>query len=307
MRNAYLSILHELAGEDRNVVALISDNGAVVYDQYRKDYPQQYINMGISEANMVGVAAGLASCGKIPFAYTIADFIVYRAFEQIRNDCCLQRQNVKLVGIGVGFVYSNLGPTHHTTEDIALMRTLPHMTIFSPCDPLEARYVTRAAAAIDGPVYIRLATGGTPKIYEGDYDFQVGKGVILQEGRDVAIISTGTAVHEVRDAVADLKQKGINVRLINLHTIKPIDKEIIFEAAQDIGRIVTVEEQNIAGGLGGAVCEVLMDNGLGNVKMRRLGLMDTFAEGYGTFQDLKLMNKLSKDQIVDGVMTILKE
>ncbi|MEW6103060.1 MAG: transketolase, partial [bacterium] len=148
MRNAYLSKLYELAKENEHIVALVADNGAIVYDKYRKDFPDRFINCGISEANMISVSAGLASCGKIPFAYTIGCFLTMRAFEQIRNDICLQRMNVKLVGIGSGFVYSNLGPTHHTTEDIALMRTLPNMTIFSPIDPLETKKATIEAARI---------------------------------------------------------------------------------------------------------------------------------------------------------------
>jgi len=306
MRNAYLSALYDLAKENKNVLALISDNGAVVYDKYRESFPAQYLNMGISEANMVGVAAGLASCGKIPFAYTIANFLVYRAFEQIRNDCCLQEMNVKLVGIGCGFVYSNLGPTHHTTEDIALMRSLPGMTVFSPSDPLETKNITRAAAEIKGPVYIRLATGGTPSIYKEDYDFKVGRGVTLREGDDLAIITTGTAVHEVLVAVDTLKSKKINARLINLHTLKPIDEDIILNAAKQTGSILTVEEQNIEGGLGSAVAEVLMDHGEGNIAFKRIGLINTFTKGYGTFQNLKKENNLSHDCISNAAENLLK-
>ena len=231
MRNAYLSALYDLANGNRQVLALVADNGALVYDRFRKDFPEQFLNFGISEANMVTVAAGLASCGKIPFAYTIACFITMRAFEQIRNDVCLQKMNVKLVGIGAGFVYSNLGPTHHATKDIAIMRPLPHMTIFSPADPLEAKKVTFAAAQINGPVYLRLSTGGAPSVYTQDYEFKVGKGVTLRQGSDVAIIATGGIVHEVNQAVDELEKFGISARLINIHTLKPIDKEIILGGA----------------------------------------------------------------------------
>ncbi len=306
MRNAYLSALYDLAGKNKNILALISDNGAIVYDKYRESFPNQFINMGIAEANMVGVASGLASCGKIPFVYTIANFIVYRAFEQVRNDVCLQKMNVKLVGIGAGFVYSNLGPTHHTTEDIALMRSLPNMTIFSPCDPLETKKVAYAAAQIDGPVYIRIATGGTPLIYEKDYDFKPGKGVVLKDGHDVAIIATGSIVREVLFAAEKLKAKGIFVRVINLHTLKPVDRDIILKAAVETKGILTVEDQNISGGLGGSVAEVLAEESGVCVNFKRLGLNNEFTEGYGSYQDLKEMNGISKDHIVKAVIKLLE-
>ena len=286
-------------------MALISDNGAIVYDKFRADFPEQYTNCGISEANMVGMSAGLASCGKIPFAYTISNFLVYRAYEQIRNDVCLQNMNVKLVGIGVGFVYGILGPTHHGTEDIAVMRCLPNLTIFSPADPLETKKVTMAAAAITGPVYIRLATGGTPVIYEKDYDFAVGRAVEIMPGKDVALLSTGSSLHEVLQAVKELKREGISARLINIHTIKPIDREAIVRAARETGRILVVEEQNINGGLGGAVSEVLMDAGVAVSRFKRLGLNDHFTKGYGSYDDLKDMNGLSQKHIVQAVKSMV--
>ncbi len=306
MRNAYLSALHELAGKNKNIYALISDNGAIVYDKYRQDFPEQYINCGISEANMISVAAGMASCGKIPFAYTIGNFLIYRAFEQIRNDVCLQRMNVKLVGIGVGFVYSTLGPTHHSTEDIALMRTLPGMTIFSPCDPLETKKITYAAAQIDGPVYIRLATGGTPKIYENDYDFKVGKAVVLREGRDLTMISTGSIVYDVVQAADKLKSQGISARVVNLPTIKPIDSAMILKAAEETKNILTVEEQNLNGGVGCAVAEVLADHQMAP-RFKRLGLQDSFSQGYGSYQDLKELNSLSQEHIIKAAKELLEK
>ena len=304
MRNAYLSALYDLAKDNKDILALVADNGAIVYDEYRKDFPDRFINFGIAEANMVSVAAGLASCGKIPFAYTISCFITMRAFEQIRNDVCLQKMNVKLVGIGAGFVYSSLGPTHHATKDLALMRALPNMTIFSPADPLESKNATFAAAEIQGPVYIRLATGGTPKIYKNDYTFKVGHGVILNEGTDVSIIATGGIVHEVVLAVEELEKIGISVRPINIHTIKPIDKEIILRAANDTAAILTVEEHSVYGGLGSSVAEILMENNQSPVKFKRLGLDGVFASGYGSYQEMKEMNGLSKKDIVREVVCL---
>jgi transketolase len=297
--------LYELAEKDQRVMALISDNGAIVYDKYRAAFPEQYLNCGISEANMVGVAAGLASCGKVPFAYTIASFLTYRAFEQIRNDVCLQRMNVKLVGIGAGFVYSNLGPTHHATEDIAIMRSLPELTIFSPCDSLETRKVTRAAYEIDGPVYIRLATGGSPAVHERDFDFCVGRAVSLNPGKDLTILSTGSGVYEALQAARELANEGVSAGLLNFHTIKPIDREAIVRAARETGRVLVVEEQGTNGGLAGAVAEVLLEEGAGAVKFRRLGLKDSFAEGYGNYQDMREMNGLSKQHIIDAAKALM--
>lgn len=305
MRDAYISALYDLAKDDSRILALVADNGAVVYDKYRQDFPGRFLNFGISEANMVSVAAGLASCGKVPFAYTISCFITMRAFEQVRNDVCLQKMNVKLVGIGAGFVYSNLGPTHHAIKDIALMRTLPDMTIFSPCDPLEARYATIAAAEINGPAYLRLSTGGTPKVYEQDYEFRLGRGVTLKEGSDVVVIATGGILHEVLQAQEELKKMGISARLINIHTIKPLDEGIILKAADEVGAILTVEEHSVFGGLGSAVAEVIAENNKAPIKFKRLGLNGVFAQGYGSYQDMKEMNGLSKKHIVKAVKGLL--
>ncbi len=306
MRNAYLSALHQLSKANKSILALVADNGTIVYDKYREDFPDRFINFGISEANMVSVAAGLASCGKIPFAYTIANFLAFRAYEQIRNDVCMQKMNVKIVGIGVGFVYSYLGPTHHSTEDIAVMRVLPEMTIFSPSDPLETVKATNAAAQIVGPVYLRLTTGGTPKIYEEDYEFEIGKGVTLREGNDIAIIATGSIVHEAMQAVNELEGLGISARLINIHTIKPIDREIIIKAAEETQAIFTVEEHSITGGLGSCVAEVLAEENCELDAFKILGLNDVFPQGYGNYQEMKALNGLSKDDIVREVNALLE-
>ncbi len=306
MRNAYLIALYDLAKKNKNILALVSDNGAVVYDKYRQDFPSQFINFGISEANMVSVAAGLSSCGKIPFAYTISSFLTMRAFEQIRVDVCLQKMNVKLVGIGAGFVYSNLGPTHQATEDVALMRSLPNMTIISPADPLEAKYATYAAAKVFGPVYIRLSTGGTPSVYKNEYDFKLGKAVTLREGEDVTIISSGGIIHEVLKAADDLESENISVRVINIHTIKPIDNQAILKAAGETKAILVVEEHSINGGLGSAVAEVILEGDIKPIRFKRLGLNNVFPSGYGTYDEMKEMNGLSQKDIVREAKIICK-
>lgn len=303
MRTAYLDTLYDLASKDKKVYALISDNGAIVYDKYRKDLGAQYLNLGISEANMLGMAAGMASCGKIPFAYTIGAFLAYRAFEFIRNDICLQKQNVKIVGTGAGEVYSALGATHHSTEDLGGLRSLPNLTILSPASPLEVRKATIAAYEYDGPVYLRLGTNREPEIYTGDYPFEIGKGVTVREGKDITLIGTGSIVKDVLDAAEMLQDIGVDARVINIHTIKPIDKEIIEQAIVETGKIVTIEDHNVIGGLGSAVAEVIAEYGSG-VTFRRLGLHG-FSEGYGTYAQVKVKNGIGVDSICKEVKECL--
>ena len=182
MRTAYLNALYDLAKNDKRVYAMISDNGAIVYDKYRKDLPDQYLNLGISEANMIAMAAGMASRGKIPFAYTIGAFLAYRANEFIRNDVCLQKQNVKIVGTAAGEAYPALGPTHHATEDLGCLRSFPNLTIITPASPMEVGKAVKSAYEYEGPVYLRIGTNREPEIYENDYDFRSGTGVEVRSG-----------------------------------------------------------------------------------------------------------------------------
>jgi transketolase len=295
MRTAYLDTLYDLASKDKRVYALISDNGAIVYDKYRKDLPSQYLNLGISEANMLGMAAGMASCGKIPFAYTIGAFLAYRAFEFIRNDICLQKQNVKVVGTGAGEVYSALGPTHHSTEDLGGLRTLPNLTIICPASPLEVRKATLAAYEYEGPIYLRLGTNKESEIYKEDYQFEIGKGVTVRDGKDITLIGIGSILKDILDAADILDNEGIHARVIDIHTLKPIDKEIIQKAIDETGKIITVEDHNIIGGLGSAVSEVIAEYGKG-VTFKRLGLT-TFSQGYGTYTQVKAVNGIGIQKI----------
>lgn len=303
MRTAYLETLYDLASKDKRVYALISDNGAIVYDSYRRDLAQQYLNLGISEANMLGMAAGMASCGKIPFAYTIGAFLAYRAYEFIRNDICLQKQNVKIVGTGAGEVYSALGPTHHSTEDLGGLRALPNLTIICPASPMEVKKATQAVYEYEGPVYLRLGTNREPEIYEGDYSFEIGKGVTLKDGNDVTLVGTGSIMRDVLEVAEKLQEEGIKARVINIHTIKPMDRNIILRAMEETGKIVTVEDHNIIGGLGSAVAEIVAESGKG-VIFRRLGLHD-FSKGYGTYEQVKEQNGIGIKQIYEKVKLLI--
>lgn len=299
MRTAYLNTLYELASRDKRVYALISDNGAIVYDKYRESFPSQYLNLGISEANMLGMAAGMASCGKIPFAYTIGAFLAYRAFEFIRNDICLQKQNVKIIGIGAGEAYSALGPTHHSTEDLGGLRSLPNMTVLCPASPLEVQKATIAAYEHVGPVYLRLGTNKEPEIYIDDYSFKIGKGVLIQEGGDITIIGTGSIMKDILIIGKMLKEEKIRARIVNMHSIKPIDREMIVRAAEETGKIVTVEDHNITGGLGSAVAEVIAESGK-SVLFKRFGLKN-FSIGYGSCDQVREMNGMGIRQIFNQI------
>ena len=303
MRTAYLDVLHELAGKDKNVYALISDNGAIVYDKYRADFSNQYLNLGISEANMIGMAAGMASRGKIPFAYTIGAFLAYRALEFIRNDVCLQNMNVKIIGTGAGEVYSALGPTHHTTEDIGMLRALPNLIVLSPASPLEVRKATLAAYEHKGPVYMRLGTNKEPEIYEKDYEFKIGKAVTLRDGNDITIISHGSIIKDVLDIADNMILDGLSIRVIDMHTLKPIDTEVIIKAANETHRILTIEDHNIIGGLGSAVAEVIAEENL-DTSFKRLGLTD-FSHGYGNYEEVKTQNGIGRWQIMEAIKGVL--
>lgn len=297
-----MDTLYELAQKDKRVYALISDNGAIVYDKYRRDLSEQYLNLGISEANMIGMASGMASCGKIPFAYTIGAFLAYRAFEFIRNDVCLQNQNVKIVGTGAGQVYSALGPTHHSTEDLGGLRALPNLTIICPASPLEVKKATIAAYEYEGPVYLRLGTNREPEIYGSDYGFEIGKAVTLKDGSDITIIGIGSILKDALDVAEQLKAEGVNARVIDMHTIKPMDRETVIKAVEETGKIVTVEDHNVIGGLGSAVAGVIAEYGK-SVKFKRIGLHG-FSSGYGTYAKIKSMNKIGKEQIYKEVQEI---
>lgn len=301
MRNAYLNTLFELAKNDKRVLSLVADNGLIVYDDFRINFPEQYFNFGISESNMVAAAAGMASCGKIPFVYTISSFLAYRAFEFIRDDVCMQNMNVKIIGIGSGMAYSTLGPSHHTTEDISVLRALPKLTLFSPGCPEDVRNMIQYCYENNGPVYIRLGTNNEPEIYHKDYHFEMGKGVTLQEGSDITLIATGAIVHEVIQVAQKLQNEGLTVRVVNIHTLKPFDKDIVEKAALETNAIFSIEEHNVFGGLGTLIEEAFIDRKVMPHIFHKIGLNDCFAEGYGSHQDVRKMNGLDTESIFDFI------
>lgn len=300
MRNTYLKEVYNLAAKDRNVLSLVADNGMIVYDDFRRDFPEQYFNFGISEGHMITAAAGMASCGKIPFAYTIGAFLAYRSFEFIRLDVCLQKMNVKIVGIGAGMSYGYLGPTHHTTEDIAVLRTLPNLTLLSPASAKETKALVNYAYELNGPVYIRLGNNLKEELYPEDVRVIPGKGTVLKEGNDIVIFSTGDITYHVMTAAKRLEEEGIHATVISMHTIKPFDSQLVVDMAQRSTKLFTVEEHSIIGGLGSAVAEVLADNGC-SAGLKRIGLNDVFAHGYGNQEQVRKANGLDADGIYNSI------
>ena len=303
MRTAYLDTLYNLAEHNKNVIAMISDNGAIVYDRYRDKFPKQFLNVGISEAHMLGMAAGMASRGKIPFAYTIGSFLAYRALEFIRLDICQQNENVKIVGIGAGMSYSSLGVTHHTTEDIAALRAMPNLLLLSPCSPKEVKKATLAAYSYTGPVYMRIGTNKEKELYEHDYEFVIGEPVILKEGEDVVIFGTGSILSDVIDVANKLDSEGISCKVVNIHTLNPVNKTSISQIICEVPRVITVEDHSIIGGLGSLVAEVIAESGI-KTSFKRIGLL-SFSKGYGTYDELKEHNGIGKVQICEAVYELL--
>lgn len=306
MRNTYLKELYDIAKEDKNVLSLVSDNGMIVYDDFRRDLPEQYFNFGISEGHMITAAAGMASCGKIPFAYTIGSFLAYRSYEFIRLDVCLQKMNVKIIGIGAGVTYGYLGPTHHSTEDIAVLRNLPNLTLLSPATPKETRALVHYAYELNGPVYIRLGNNLPKELYTDETEVIPGKASVLREGKDIAVFATGEIVYQVMEAAEMLREEGIEAEVISVHTITPLDKECILKKAGSVKRIYSVEEHNVQGGLGGAIAEVLSENGCA-VRLTRIGFEDCFAAGYGTRMQVLTANELDAKGIFYKILKSIQE
>ncbi|SHI98427.1 transketolase family protein [Lutispora thermophila] len=293
-REAYGAALAELGEKYKDVVVLDADlSKSTKTNDFKKKYPERFFNMGISEQDMMGTAAGLATCGKIPFASTFAMFATGRAFEQIRNSIAYPKLNVKIAATHAGITLGEDGASHQAIEDIALMRAVPNMTIINPADALSTRKTIEAAILHKGPMYIRLGRLGVPEVYKNDMDFQIGKGILLQEGKDVTIIATGFMVHIAIEASEMLKREGISAEVIDVHTIKPIDRELIISSAKRTGAIVTAEEHNIIGGLGGAVAEVLCEEY--PVPMVRVGIKDVFGQSGKPMELVELYGISTKD------------
>ena len=304
-RDSYGNALVELGQEHDNLIVLDADLAAATKTgMFKKAFPDRHIDCGIAEANMTGIAAGLSTCGYVPFASSFAMFSAGRAFEQVRNSIGYPHLNVKIGATHAGISVGEDGATHQCNEDIALMRTIPGMVVINPSDDVEARAAVKAAYEYNGPVYLRFGRLAVPVINDTpDYRFEIGKGVQLRDGKDCTIIATGLCVSEALDAAEKLAEQGIDAQLINIHTIKPLDEELVIAAAKKTGRIFTVEEHSVIGGLGAAVCECLSEHY--PAKVTRIGVKDVFGES-GPAKELLHKYELDAEGITKRILSEMK-
>jgi transketolase len=302
-RKTFGEALVEAAQSNPNIVALSADSSSGSgMTPFKEKFPARHFEFGIMEQGIMGFASGLATTGKIPFFAAIAPFVTARPFEMFRNDVGYMRQNVKVVGRSAGLTYSDLGATHQSLDDIAIIRTIPGVTVINPGDPVDIVKAVHAAAAHMGPVYIKIGSPMMPVLMDENYPFQIGKGVVMEDGDDVTIIAAGTLLSKAVVAAKVLQDKGIHPRLINMHTIKPLDKELVLKAARETGKIVTVEEGYLAGGLGGSIAELLAAELPTPMKM--IGVNDRYADT-GPYEALLSQLGLQGEQIAETIIDFL--
>ena len=298
-RESFGKALEELGEENKKVVVLDADlYNSTKTEYFKKRFSERFFNLGIAEADMIGTAAGFATCGKIPYASSFAAFATGRVYDQIRASIAYPKLNVKICATHAGITVGEDGATHQMVEDINLMRGMPNMLVMSTSDDIQTKWAVKEIANYEGPVYLRLTRYKTPVIYDNKTKFEIGKWIQIGDGTDACIIATGVTVSESLKAKEELKQKGINVRVVDIHTIKPIDKELIIKCAKETDRIITVEDHNIIGGLGSAVCEVLAENY--PKKVTRMGIEDTFGKS-GRAEDLMKYYGIDKDAIIEEI------
>lgn len=299
-RQSYGEALAELGEINKNVVVLDADlAGATKTNIFAKKFPDRFFDMGISEQDMISTAAGISTTNKIPYASTFAVFACGRAYDQIRNSVCYPNLNVKICATHCGITVGEDGATHQMLEDINMMRALPNMTVISTSDDIQTKWAVKEISKIKGPVYLRLSRLATPVIYNENTNFEIGKGIQFGEGTDATVISTGVTVAEALKAQETLKLQGKNIRVVDMHTIKPIDKDIIIKCAKETKKIITIEDHSIIGGLGTAVCEVLSENY--PIKVERMGIKDTFGKS-GKAEELMKFFEITSEDIIKKVL-----
>jgi len=306
MRNAFADELTKLGNEDSRVVMLSGDIGNRLFDKFKDKPPSRFFNCGVAEANMMGVAAGMAMNGLRPVAYTITPFVTTRCLEQIRTDVCYHEAPVTIVAVGAGLAYSGLGPTHHACEDISFLRSIPNMVVICPGDAFEVRGALRAAMQQDHPVYIRMGKKGEPVVHKGPIaDFKIGKAITIEEGSDVCLLSTGNMLPEVIEAAHKLKEKGISAEVVSFHTVKPLDEEKLKQAFSRFKLVATIEEHSLIGGFGSAVSEWLVDTATQAKKFIRFGTPDAFFKKSGEQEYAREVLGLTGHQIADKIIHAL--
>ena len=305
MNSAYIGKLMELAEKDHDVLHLLADSGTGYDEMFRKNFPDQIFNFGIAEENMVAAAAGMATVGKKPFVFTAGAFLAYRSLEFIRDDVCFQNLNVKIVGMGSGLSWSSLGPTHHTTEDLAMLRAIPNLMILSPATPKQVAECVQVAYEHEGPVYIRIGMNHELEFFDENYTLNIASNDVIREGKDVVIYSTGSILDEANKACKLLSQEGLNAKLVNVSCIKPFDEHSLIKDMGLFHSIISVEEHNIHGGLGSIISEIASYNGV-TVKVIPIGIEDKFAEGYGSQIVVRKNNKLDAESIYRRIKEIIQ-
>ena len=296
-RQSYGEALAELGRKNEKIVVLDADlSGATKTNIFAKEFPERFFDIGIAEQDMMSTSAGLSTCGKIPYASTFAVFAAGRAYDQIRNSICYPKLNVKICATHAGITVGEDGATHQMLEDLSLMRTLPNMTVLSTSDDTQTKWAVEEISKIEGPVYLRLSRLATPIIYEENQKFEIGKAVQIREGTDGTVFATGVTVAEAIKAQEELAQKGINIRVVDIHTIKPIDKEIIIKCAKETKKLISIEDHNIIGGLGSVISEVLTDEY--PIKLTRLGIKDTFGKS-GKAEELMEYFGITAENIIN--------
>ena len=304
MRTAFIQTLMECAGANEHIWLLVGDLGYSVVEPFREAFPDRFINVGVAEQNMTGVATGLALSGTIVFTYSIANFPTLRCLEQIRNDVCYHKANVKIVAVGGGFSYGAQGMTHHATEDLAIMHALPNMTVVAPGDPVETALATRAIIEWPSPCYLRLGKAREPVVHQTPPNFQIGKAITVREGNDITMITTGTMLYNTIQAAEQLAQQGIQAKVLSMPTLKPLDTEAVLAAVQQTKAIITVEEHSIIGGLGSAVAELLAELGNSHIIFKRIGIKDEFCQQVGSQKYLRRIYGLSVEGIIKVVQSL---
>lgn len=304
MRAAFINKLTEFARNDKDVYLVTSDTGIGVFDEFKKEFPDRYVNVGIAEAAMIGIAAGLALSGKKVFCYAIATFITMRCFEQIRVDLCYQNLPVKLIGVGGGLTYGAAGSTHHTIEDIAVMSSLANMKVICPGDPFEVEKAMEDMLKLDSPCYLRIGKSGEKLINDVSSEFQTGKGTVIKSGSKIALISTGNMLETAVEVAERLQDNGMDPEVISMHTIKPIDRELVINTARKCSYIVSIEEHNVIGGLGSMLSSVITDEGLA-IKLLKVGIPDTFVSCVGDQDYLRGIYGLTAQDITDKILKSL--
>ena len=306
MRKAFINKLTQLVSKNKDIYLLTGDLGFSLFDEFKNNFLDNYLNVGVSESNMIGMAAGLALARKQVFVYSIIPFVTLRCLEQIRNDLCYQRLPVKIIGVGEGLSYGTAGATHHALEDIAIMSALPEMTVIAPGDPKEVECAVANSLELKGPCYIRLGKTGEPILHKKGFSFEIGKAIILENGKDITLITTGNMLETTLEVSKILKKENVHSKVVSMHTIKPIDRKTIIKCANDNNVIISVEEHSKIGGLGSHIASVIFEERL-NIKYLQIALPDTFIHIVGCQNYLREIYGLTPVQISAKILNFIKK